>query len=87
MPTPSLPNPDADEIDRGSGNGTPRWVKVSGIVVLLLVLLVVVMLLIGGGSHGPGRHVGGGATPAGVTEEQSSSRDAGAHTPPASGRE
>jgi ABC-type transporter Mla subunit MlaD len=35
--------------------GTPRWVKVFGIVVLVLVLLVVVMLVIGGG-HGPGRH-------------------------------
>ncbi len=40
--------------------GTPRWVKVSGIVVLVLVLLLVIMLFAGGGRHGPGRH-----TPAG----------------------
>ena len=37
-------------------SGTPRWVKVFGIIVIILVLLVVVMLLIGGGSHGPGMH-------------------------------
>ena len=41
--------------DLGSTLGTPRWVKVSAIVVLVLVLLVIVMLLIGG-NHGPGRH-------------------------------
>jgi hypothetical protein len=40
--------------------GTPRWVKVFGVVALLVVLLVVVMLLAGGsGGHGPGRHTGG----------------------------
>ncbi len=48
--------------------GTPRWVKVSGIIAFVLVLLVVVMLVIGGGSHGPGRH-----TPSG---------GAGGYTPP-----
>jgi len=43
--------------DRDSTTGTPRWVKVSAIVVLVLVLLVVLMLLVGGpGGHGPGRH-------------------------------
>lgn len=36
--------------------GTPRWVKVFGIVALILVVLVVVMLLTGRGGHGPGRH-------------------------------
>jgi hypothetical protein len=54
--------------------GTPRWVKVSGIVALIVVLVVVVLLVIGGGSHGPGRHVGaddpGRRTPSG---------DAGGH--------
>ncbi len=47
--------------------GTPRWVKVSGIIALVLVLLVVVMMFAGGGSHGPGRHIpsggAGGYTP------------------------
>lgn len=37
--------------------GTPRWVKVSGIVVLVLVLLIVIMMVVGGGRHGPGRHM------------------------------
>ena len=36
--------------------GTPRWVKVSGIIALVLVLLVVVVMLISGG-HGPARHI------------------------------
>lgn len=36
--------------------GTPRWVKVSGLVALLILLLFVVVLLVGGGEHGPGRH-------------------------------
>jgi hypothetical protein len=42
--------------------GTPRWVKVSGIIALVLVVLVVVMLIVGRG-HGPGRHTRGGDTP------------------------
>jgi len=40
--------------------GTPRWVKVFGIIALVLVLLVVVMIFTGGGSHGPGRHLPSG---------------------------
>jgi hypothetical protein len=44
--------------------GTPRWVKVFGIIALVVALLVVVMLLIGDGGHGPRRHGGaGGALP------------------------
>ena len=39
--------------------GTPRWVKVSGVIAVVVVLLfVVVMLIDGGGGHGPGRHAG-----------------------------
>lgn len=56
--------------DRESPPGTPRWVKVFGIVALVLVLLFVLMLLTGRGSHGPGRHLRRG--------------DAGVHSPPAS---
>ena len=37
--------------------GTPRWVKVFGIIAIVLVLLVVFMLLT---SHGPGRHTPSG---------------------------
>ena len=55
--------------DRGSTPvypGTPRWVKVFGIIALVLALLVVIMMFAGGG-HGPGRHMpsggAGGDTP------------------------
>ncbi len=37
--------------------GTPRWVKVFGIIVVVVVLLIVIMLLTG---HGPGRHTPSG---------------------------
>jgi len=40
--------------------GTPRWVKVSGIIVIALVLMIV-MMLTGWGGHGPGRHLQSGA--------------------------
>jgi len=56
--------------DRGSTDvypGTPRWVKVFGIIALALVLLFVIMLLTDPGRHGPGRHTRssgpGGYTP------------------------
>ena len=39
--------------DRGSTTGTPRWVKVFGIIALVLVLLFVILHLTGGGL---GRH-------------------------------
>jgi hypothetical protein len=50
--------------------GTPRWVKVFGIILIVVVLLVVARMFIGGGEHGPGRH-----TPSG---------DASGHVPPSS---
>ena len=41
--------------------GTPRWVKVFGIIALVLVLLVVMIIFTGfGGQHGPGRHTPSG---------------------------
>ena len=59
--------------------GTPRWVKVFGIVVIVVVLLLVVMLLTG---HDPGRHTssgddGGRVLPSSVM---------GDHAPPEGGR-
>ena len=66
-----LPHPDtgdntSEELDRGSTAsypGTPRWVKVFGIIALALLLLVVVIMATGvGGGHGPGRHIPSGAT-------------------------
>jgi hypothetical protein len=52
--------------------GTPRWVKVFGIIALVVVLLFVILLFTRGpGGHGPGRHIPSGAT--------------GGHTPPEGG--
>ena len=52
--------------------GTPRWVKVFGIIALVVVLLFVVLKLSGvGGEHGPSRHT----PPFGITAEQSPSAD------------
>jgi hypothetical protein len=54
--------------------GTPRWVKVFGIIAVVVVLLFVILLLTGGpGRHGPGRHIpsgnaGGGTPPSSVTQ-------------------
>ncbi len=55
----------------------PRWVKVSMIIAAvvgaLLVLMVILQLLgIGGGmgGHGPGRHLGLGATPSMVVRDR-----------------
>jgi hypothetical protein len=45
------PDPDPESNDTG---GTPRWVKVFGIIALALVLLFVILMLTG---HGPGRHI------------------------------
>ena len=58
MTDPS-PNHDADydrRVEAGGSPpaGTPRWVKVFGIVALAVVVLVVILMLMGG--HGPGRH-------------------------------
>jgi hypothetical protein len=74
---PRSPKPGDDsgmEYDRESTTGTPRWVKVVGIILAVVALLVVVMLLVGGGGggeHGPRRHgfggAGGQAAPSSVT--------------------
>lgn len=55
------PSPYADtDNDNGVGadyeatTGTPRWVKVFGIITIVVILLFVVLLLVGG--HNPGRH-------------------------------
>ena len=53
--------------ERESTTGTPRWVKVFGIIAAVLVLLFVIVMLTGVGGHGPGRHTPsgdpGGQTP------------------------
>ena len=88
---PHYPDSSGDEPDRGLTTGTPRWVKVSGIVGLVLVLLLVIMMSTGGGGHGPGRHTpsgdAGGQTPqpSSVTEDRTPSGGLGGHAPPEGG--
>jgi hypothetical protein len=53
------------ESDPGSTTGTPRWVKVFGVVALIVVVLFVVVTLVDG-EHGPGRHAPGGSNTPGV---------------------
>ena len=62
--------------------GTPRWVKVFGIIFIVVVLLVVARIFIGG-EHGPSRH-----TPAGDAGSQVSSSSVAAEdrVPPEGGR-
>jgi len=56
------PNPGTDD-DSGvrptadRPPGTPRWVKVFGLIAIVVVLLIAIMLLTG---HGPGRHTPSG---------------------------
>ena len=50
--------------------GTPRWVKVFGIIVVVLILLLGGLGLLGvGGEHGPGRHAPSGGAGAQATPE------------------
>jgi len=49
--------------DRGPTTGTPRWVKVFGIIALVVVVLFVILLFTRGpGGHGPGRHMPSGGS-------------------------
>jgi hypothetical protein len=44
--------------DRAAITGTPRWVRVVGIVALVVVLVFVILMVVGDpGAHGPGRHM------------------------------
>jgi hypothetical protein len=66
-------NPEAGDepggaLDVESAPGTPRWVKVLGLVALVVVVLFVILLLMGG--HGPARHsFGDGDPPSSVRNE------------------
>jgi hypothetical protein len=53
--------------------GTPRWVKVFGIIVIVVILLIAAVMFVIGGEHGPGRHAqsgnaGGRVPPSSVME-------------------
>jgi hypothetical protein len=44
-----------------NAEGTPRWVKVFGIIALVVVIAFAILVLTGrGGDHGPGRHTATG---------------------------
>ncbi len=54
--------------DAPSTQGTPRWVKVFGIIAVAVVVLFLVLVLTGrGGDHGPGRHIDGDDSSGGHT--------------------
>ena len=64
-PAPSTNAPGETDARASGGSssvypGTPRWVKVSGIIALILIVLVVVLLLLGG-QHSPMRHIPSGS--------------------------
>ena len=64
----------------GSGGeypGTPRWVKVFGVVIAVAVLLLVILMLTRGpGGHGPGRHL-----PLGDTDHSAPNAEVDGETP------
>lgn len=67
-PPPYRDNGDGTGVgpDRGSTTGTPRWVKMFGIIALIVVVLFVILMFTRGlGGHGPGDHTSspGGQTP------------------------
>ncbi len=92
---PSTPTPPDDTgvgPDRGSTTGTPRWVKVFGIITGVVVLLFVILLFTSGpGGHGPARHTpsgdAGGLIPLSsvVAEDHTPFGDFDGFTPPEGG--
>ena len=85
MPVPAH-DPDSDAgTHRASSTSTPprtpRWVKVSGIILAVLVLVFVAVALFGGGpgGHGPGRHTSSDS-PDGPAPLISAAADAAADT-------
>jgi hypothetical protein len=64
--------------DREPPSGTPRWVKVFGIIALIVVLLFLILMLTRGpgGRHGPARHTRSSDT-VGLTERSSSNEGGG----------
>jgi hypothetical protein len=55
----------ADPPANESTTGTPRWVKVFGIIAIVVIVGFIVLLITGrAGEHGPGRHTSPVAVPA-----------------------
>ena len=55
--------------------GTPRWVKVSGILTVVVIVVVVLVMLLLGGDHGPLRHVPAGSGPSNYPLSADSTQD------------
>lgn len=55
-PNPGTGNDTGAVPDEEPIAGTPRWVKVLGLIVLILIVLLVGLMVFGGGNHGPGMH-------------------------------
>jgi hypothetical protein len=53
----------APEPGRRAAPATPRWVKVSVIIVIVLIVLFAILQIASGGEHGPGQHNPTGAAP------------------------
>ena len=85
---PPYPNTDDDTDvgpDRGSTTGTPRWVRMFGIIVIVVVLLFVVVMMVagGGGEHVPSRHAASGDAGTPLASVSEGHRPpTGAHTKP-----
>ncbi|MEC5425334.1 hypothetical protein QGM71_17775 [Virgibacillus sp. C22-A2] len=43
--------------DHESTTSTPRWVKLSGIIIIIVIMIAIFIMVISGGNHGPGRHM------------------------------
>ena len=54
-----IPSHQASDLPiRGLGAGTPRWVKLFGVIALTMVLLLLIIIMLAiGGDHGPRRHM------------------------------
>ena len=62
----------ADPPRHAEQNGTPRWVKVFGIIALVMVLLFILLMFTrgpGGRRHGPGLHMPSSDTAGGVVPQ------------------
>ena len=62
--------------------GTPRWVKVFGIIALIVILLFVILLFTRGPHRGPSHFgLGGQIPPSSVTADRTPSGGPGGHDP------
>jgi hypothetical protein len=74
-------------VDRPTYPGTPRWVKVFGLIGIVVVLSLGILMVASGGNHGPNRHLptanAGGQTPSSVvSSSEPTASGAGKHQAP-----